>query len=192
LPRTIALRFRRLLLLCLASLVAAELCGCTPLSLLASGHLDIESTEPQSRIAKRFPARHCKTVLLCVDLSNPVVMFSEGDDRIGLAVDVRIILGTRERTGRISLLGRPRYVPSQGMLFLDDLEITQLDMAGLPEDYAEWLRTGATLVARQSLQNHPVYTLEDSTTKGAFAKRTISDVRVVGGKLRVTFAGAGQ
>jgi hypothetical protein len=180
---TAALRLRRLLCVGMALLAAAALPGCAALG----GHLDIDSTELQSRIAKRFPARHCKTPLLCVELSNPVVSLDEGDDRMGLAMDVKLVFGLRERTGHLGLAGRPRYAPSQGQLFLDDLEVTRLELAELPGEYAEWARAGATLVARHALQAQPVYTLDDSTAKGTLAKRSISDVRVVGGKLRVTF-----
>lgn len=167
----------------MALLATAALTGCAGLG----GHLDIDSAELQSRIAKRFPARHCKTPLLCVELSNPVVALSEGDDRIRLAMDVKLVLGLRERPGHLGLAGRPRYAPSQGQLSLDDLEVSQFDLAELPNEYAEWVRAGATLVARHALQAQPVYTLDDSTAKGALARRSISDVRVVGGKLRVTF-----
>jgi len=183
---------RRPLIVCMALLAAAALSCCGALGPIASGHLDIDATELQSRIEPRFPARHCKTSLLCVELANPLVTLSEGDDRIGFTVDVRIVFGTRDRTGRISLAGRPRYVQSQGQLFLDDAEITHFEMAGVPDEYADWIRTAATLAARNALQAQAVYTLDDGTAKGALAKRTIKNVRVAEGKLRVTFAGTPQ
>ena len=189
---TISTQFRRLILVVMAVLMVAQLSACTPLGVMSRGYLDIEPAQLQSRLAARFPARYCKTVLFCVELSNPQVTLKEGEDRINFAVDVRIVLGTRERTGRIGLAGRPRYVQSEGQLFLDDLEVTQLEMTDLPGDYAEWIRLGATVEARRALQAHPVYTLDDSTAKGALAKRSLSDVRVTEGKLRLTFARAAQ
>jgi hypothetical protein len=188
---TIAIRIRRLLFVWIAVLAAAGLSCCAVLGPIASGHLDIEAAELQSRIAPRFPQRHCKTLLLCMELSNPLLALSEGDDRIRFTVDVKVALGPRERAGRIALAARPRYVPGEGQLFLDDLEITSFEFAQLPEEVADWVRAAGTLAARRALQAHPVYTLDDSTAKGALAKRTVSDVRVVGGKLRVTFAGSG-
>jgi hypothetical protein len=189
---SLALRIRRLPLLlsfvCMALLALAVVSSCTSLGVLASGHLDIEAADLQTRIARNFPSRHCKTVLFCVELANPQVALTENDDRVGLAVDLRIVLGTREHSGHVELAGRPRYLASQGQLFLDDLEITRLDMPGLSDETLAWVKIGATVVARQALQDHPVYTLDDSTAKGALAKRAISDVRVVGGKLRVTFS----
>ena len=184
--------FRRLLLIALITGAAAALWSCTYLGVLAAGHLDIEAAELQARIASRFPVRHCKTVLLCAELSNPALTLSEGDNRVGLSVDVKVNLGPRERAGRVGMTGRPRYVPDQGQLFLDDLQVTQVDVGSVPGEYAEWLRYGATLATQQALQGRPIYTLDERTAKGALAKRSISDVRVTEGKLRITFSGSGE
>jgi hypothetical protein len=180
---------RRLLPIATALLAALGLSSCGVMGL---GHLDIEQAQLQARIAQRFPLHHCKLVVACLDLSNPVVVLREGEDRIGLTADVKVLLGTRERTGRIGLSGKPRYVQNDGQLFLDDLQITTLELAGFPQDYVELVKASGTTLARQALQSHPVYTLDASTAKGALAKRSVSDVKVVDGKLRVTFGGSGD
>lgn len=182
---------RRLPHAAIALLAAVVLAGCGYLGAMAQGHLDIEQAELQARIATRFPVRNCKLVIACLDLSNPVVVLREGEDRLGLDADVRLLLGTRERTGRIGLSGRPRYVQNDGQLFLDDLQITTLELAGFPPEYAELVKANGAVLARQALQSHPVYRLESSTAKGAFAKQAVRDVKVVNGKLRVSFVGAG-
>jgi hypothetical protein len=180
---------RRLPYIVAAVLAALALSYCGYMG-LAAGHLDIEQAELQARIAPRFPVRHCKIVIACLDLSNPVVVLKEGDDRIGFTADVRVLLGTRERTGRLGLSGRPRYVPDDGQLFLDDLQITTLELTGFPEEYAELVKANGAVLARQAMQSHPVYTLDGNTAKGAFAKRAVRDVKVVNGKLRVSFVGS--
>ncbi len=173
-----------------ALIASALLAGCGLASRLASGHLDIEQAELQARIASRFPVHHCKVVIACLDLSNPVVALHEGDDRIGFTTDVTVALGTRERTGRIGFTGRPRYAPDAGQLFLDDLQITTLTLAGLPDEYAELVKTRGAAAARQALQSHPVYTVNTSTAKGALTKQAVHDVKVVDGRLRVSFVGS--
>ncbi len=181
---------RRLPHVATALLAAAGLSGCGYLGGMTLGHLDIEPAELQARIATRFPLRNCKLVIACLDLSNPVVVLREGDDRIGLDADVRLLLGTRERTGRIGLSGRPRYVPNDGQLFLDDLQITTLELAGFPPEYAELVKANGAVLARQAMQSHPVYTLDGNGAKGAFARQAVRDVKVVHGKLRVSFVGS--
>ncbi|HEY8879312.1 MAG TPA: DUF1439 domain-containing protein [Roseateles sp.] len=178
---------RRLAALTLALLAAAALATCGVVSRISDGHLDVEQAELQARIAPRFPTHHCKLLIACLDLSNPVVVLTEGDDRIGLTVDAKVVLGTRERTGRLGLAGHPRYVPEQGELFLDDVQITTLELAGLPEDYAALLKQRAPGMVNAQLQSRPVYKIDTGTAKGALAKMTVRDVKVVNGKLRISF-----
>jgi hypothetical protein len=178
---------RRLVALTLALLAAVALATCGIVSRISDGHLDIEQAELQARIAPRFPTHHCKFLIACLDLSNPVVVLTEGEDRIGLAVDAKVVLGTRERTGRVGFSGRPRYVPADGQLFLDDLQITTLELAGLPEEYAALVKLRGPGMINAQLQAHPVYTIDTSTAKGALARLAVRDVKVVNGKLRISF-----
>lgn len=185
-------RLPRLPVVTAALLAAAGLATCGYAGLIAQGHLDIEAAELQARIAPRFPLQQCRLVVACLELSNPAVVLKEGDDRIGFTADVKVALGTRERTGRIALAGKPRYVQADGQLFLDDLQITTLALAGFPEEYAEFVKLRGAAAARQALQSHPVYTLDGNTAKGAFAKRAVREVKVVNGRLRVSFVGSGE
>jgi hypothetical protein len=183
---------RRLLSLTALLLAAAALAGCGYAALMARGHLDIEAAELQARIDKRFPLRQCKLVVACLELAHPSVVLQEGDDRLGLLADITVTVGNRERTGRIGLAARPRYAPETGQLFLDDPEITTLALPGFPEELAGLVKARGADAARQALQQQPVYTLDTATTKGAFAKRAVRDVKVVDGKLRVSFVGSGS
>lgn len=175
----------------LALLAAVALASCGVVSRISDGHLDIEQAELQARIAPRFPTHHCKLLIACLDLSNPVVVLAEGEDRIGLTVDAKVSLAGHERSGRVGFSGRPRYVPADGQLFLDDLQITTLELAGLREDDAEIVRKRAPGLLNAQLQSHPIYTIDAGTTKGALAKLTVRDVKVVNGKLRISFVGSG-
>lgn len=169
-------------------LAAAGLLSCCAVStLLKGGHVDIEAAELQARIAPRFPTRHCKLALACLELANPVVVLQDGDNRIGLTADAKVTLGTRERVGRVGLAGRPRYEPAEGQLFVDDLQITTLELAGLSAEAAELLKANGALLVRRALQSHPVYTLDAHTAQGALAKGVLKDVQVVNGKLRLSF-----
>jgi hypothetical protein len=173
----------------IALLAAITVAGCDVVGALATGHLDITQAELQARIAPRFPTHHCKLIVACVDLSNPVVVLKEGDDRIGFTADVSVALGLKEHAGRVGFSGRPRYEP-QRQLFLEDLQIDTLELAGLPAEYAELVKLRGPAAAKGALQSHPLYTLDTGTAKGALAKRTVRDVKVVNGRLRVSFDGS--
>lgn len=181
---------RRLAQLTVALLAAASLATCAIMGGLAVGHLDIEQAALQARIAPRFPVLHCKLVIACLEFSNPLVSLAEGDDRIGLTADARISLGTRERTGRVGFSGRPRYAPTEGQLFLDDIRITTLEFAGLPDEYAALLKQRGPALINGRLQSHPIYTVDTRSAKGSLAKQAVQDVKVVGGKLRISFVPA--
>jgi hypothetical protein len=176
----------------LALLAAVGLTACSVVSRLAAGHIDIEQSELQARIAPRFPAHACRVVVACLDLSNPAILLQEGDDRIRFSADVKVALGSRVKTGRVGLAGLPRYSQEAGQLFLDDLQITTLELSGFPEEAAELVRAYGAKAARQALQTHPVYTLDGATSKGALAKRAVRGVKVVDGRLRILFAGAAE
>lgn len=178
---------RRLVAITAALLAAVALATCAIVSRISDGHLDIEQAELQARIAPRFPTHHCRIVIACLDLSNPVVVLTEGEDRIGLTVDAQVKAGTQQRTGRVGFSGQPRYVPAEGQLFLDDLKITTLEFDGLPAEYAEIVKWRGPQVIKSQLQSHPVYTIDTSTAKGAMAKMAVRDVKVVNGKLRISF-----
>lgn len=180
---------RRLAAITAALLAAVALATCAIVSRISDGHLDIEQAELQARIAPRFPTHHCKIVIACLDLSNPVVVLTEGEDSVGLSVDAKVRVGNRERTGRIGFSGKPRYVPAEGQLFLDELKITTLAFDGLPAEYAEIVKWRGPEVINSRLQAHPVYTIDTSTAKGAVAKLAVRDVKVVNGKLRISFVG---
>jgi hypothetical protein len=158
---------------------------------LAEGSLDISQEELQARISPRFPSKHCSLLVACLDLTNPVVVLTEGDDQVGLSCDVKVTLGNREMPGHVSFSGRPRYVQYEGKFFLDELHIRSFELSGFPDDFAEVVKVRGPAVARLALQSHPIYTIDDSTAKGALARLALRDVKVVDGKLRVTFLKAG-
>jgi hypothetical protein len=160
-------------------------------SRLVEGSLEIGQPELQTRIAPHFPSRHCSLVVACLELANPVVVLTEGEDRVGLNFDVKVSLGSREIPGHVSFSGRPRYVQYEGKFFIDDLQIKDLELTGFPEEYAEVVKVRGPTVAKLALQSHPIYTIDGSTAKGALAKLALRDVKVVNGKLRVTFIKAG-
>ncbi|NCT82922.1 MAG: DUF1439 domain-containing protein [Comamonadaceae bacterium] len=183
---------RRIAALATALLAALALATCAVVSRVAGDHLDIERAELQARIEARFPTQHCKLLVACLDLSRPEVVLTEGEDRIGLNADATLRLGGREQTGRVGFSGRPRYVPEQGQLFLDDLQITTLEFPGVSEAYIAAVKLRGPVLIHALLGARPVYTLDAGTTKGALAKLAVRDVKVVNGKLRISFALAGR
>lgn len=185
-------RTTRLALLATTLVAALALATCGVVSRISSGHIDVEQAELQARIAPRFPVRNCKLIVACLELANPAVVLVDGDDRITVTADALLSAGRRDRPGRVGLSGRPRYAPDEGKLYIDDLQVTTLELQGLPPEYAGLIRTAVPGLAKDALQRHPVYTLDTSTAKGALAKATVKSVKVVNGKLRISLTDEGH
>ena len=151
------------------------------------GAVDIDQAQLQARLDARFPQRNCTMIVACVTLSAPVVVLNEGSSRIGLAADVLVNLGRREMPGKVAFSGVLRYVRYRGEFYLDDVQIDNFSITGMPPELVQVVKVRGPAAVRRALEGHPIYTLEGSTATTALAKLAVRDVQVVGGKVHVTF-----
>ena len=100
---------------------------------------------------------------------------------------VLVTLGRRKMPGRVAFSGRVRYVRFQGDFFLDDVQVDDLQLTEFPPALAEVIRQRGPGAMRRALEGHPIYTIKGDTAREALAKLAVQDVRVVQGRLRVTF-----
>jgi hypothetical protein len=154
---------------------------------LPEAAIEIDQAQLQQRLDARFPQKNCTMMVACLTLSRPVVTLTDGSQRIGLAADVIVQLGRREMPGKVAFSGVLRYVRYQGDFFLDDVQVDNFSLTGFPPDLVQVLKLRGPAALRRSLEGHPIYTLRGDTTRSALATLAVRDVRVVGGKLRVTF-----
>ena len=150
-------------------------------------YIDIDQAQLQARLDARFPQKNCAMLLACVTFSAPKVALAEDSDRIGLAADVLVALGRRQVPGKVAFSAKLRYVPYQGDFYLDDVQIDDLALSGFPPEYAEVVKSRGPGAIRRALEGHPVYSIKGDTAKEKLIRFAVRDVRVVGGKVRVTF-----
>jgi len=150
-------------------------------------YIDIDQSQLQARLEPRFPQKSCAMMVACVTLSAPRVSLAEDSDRIGLAADVLVSLGRRQAPGKVAFSGTLRYVPHDGDFYLDDVRIEQLAFSGVPPEYEELVRSRGPGAMRRALEGHPIYSIKGDTAKEKLIRFAVRDVRVVGGKVRVTF-----
>lgn len=180
--------WKRRLLIGLIAL--AVLSGCAVfLAQRHAGNLSIELTEQelQTRLAARFPIQNCALIIVCIDITSPQLKLVEGSDRIALAAELSATVGQRRYPGVLAFSGKVRYLAQDGNFFLDDIEIDRLDLTGVPTQYTEILRSRGPSVLRGVLASKPIYTLKADTTQQQLIRLAVRDVRVVNGKLRVSF-----
>ena len=156
--------------------------------------LSIELTEQelQTRLAARFPIQNCALVIVCLDITSPQLKLVEDSDRIALSADLAATVLQRRYAGALAFSGRVRYVAQEGEFFLDDIEIHRFELEGVPTQYTEMLRSRGPAALRAVLSTPPIYTLKADNAQQRLARLTVRDVRVVNGKLRVSFVGPAQ
>ena len=169
----------------LAGLAAASWWAVT--AFMPEAAIDIDQTQLQQRLDARFPQKNCALMVACLTLANPVVKLTDGSPRIGLSADVLVTLGRREMPGQVAFSGVLRYVRYEGDFFLDDVQIDNFSLAGFPPDLVQVVQVRGPAALRRALEGHPIYTLKGDTARSALAKLAVRDVRVVDGKVRVTF-----
>jgi hypothetical protein len=154
--------------------------------------IDIDQAQLQQRLDARFPQKNCTMMVACVTLSKPVVTLTDGSPRIGLSADVLVALGHREMPGQVTFSGVLRYVRYEGDFYLDDVQIDNFSLTGFPPDLVQVVKVRGPDALRRALQGHPIYTLKGgNAARSALAKLAVRDVRVVDGKVRVTFLAFG-
>ena len=149
--------------------------------------IDIDQAQLQARLDERFPLKNCTMMVACLTLSAPVVSLSEGSERVGLAADVLVTLGRREMPGQVAFSGVLRYVRYKGEFYVDDVRIENFALTGFPPDLVQVVKLRGPAAMRRALEGHPLYTIKGDATTTALARLAVRDVRVVDGKLRVTF-----
>ncbi len=175
-PRQIAQSFSLGLLI---SLLAA--CG------FADGKftLDFSAQQIQNAIAPKFPAENCPLPLTCIKLQNPVVTLLDGSDRITLTLGTTVSILQQPTTGTAVVSAKPRYQASTGEIFLDDSQIQDLKLQGVPANVTGLITQYGSALAKQSLERTAIYNFKNAQS-GKLASMSIADVKVVDGKLRVS------
>ena len=175
-PRQITQGF---LLLFLASMLAA--CGFSD----GKFTLDFSAKQIQDAIAPKFPVENCRLPLACIKLQNPIVSLQDNSDRITLTLDTTVSILQQPVTGTAVVSAKPRYQPSTGEIFLDDSQIQDLKFPGVSPNVTNFVTQYGSALAKQSLERTPIYNFKNIQTE-KMARMSIADVKVVGGKLRVS------
>lgn len=168
----------------LACLAAALLLACS----YTDGKLtmDFSAQQIQNAIAPKFPVENCPVPITCIKLQNPKVSLQENSDRITLAFDNTVTLLQQSITGTAVVSAKPRYQSSTGEVFLDDSQIQDLTLQGVPPNVTALVTQYGSALIQPALQRTPIYSFKNAQAD-KLAKMGIANVQVVNGKLRVTF-----
>ena len=147
--------------------------------------LDFSARQIQGAIAPKFPTEHCPLPLTCIKLQNPTVTLQDNSDRITLTLNTTVSILQQPVTGTAVVSAKPRYQASTGEIFLDDTYIQDLKFPGVAPNVTNLVTQYGSVFAKQSLERTPIYSFKNTQTE-KMARMSITDVKVVGGKLRVS------
>lgn len=88
--------------------------------------------------------------------------------------------------GTVTVSTAVLYEASSGELFLTDFRIEQLDVAQLPGRFNEPVTNLASNLVSRSLDQVPIYQIDDSSVGGSIARALLNEVIVEDGVLRIT------
>lgn len=143
----------------------------------------------QEQLDEAFPVEQQHLVLLTLRLTDPKVQLVEGAERVHYEMRASVDLGpvARQLSGAGRISGRLRYDPDRRQLYLHESTVEALDIDGVPEEYEGRVREAATIAAREHLNRHPVYTLDEELMERLPGAVELRSIQVVDGELRVGF-----
>jgi hypothetical protein len=165
----------------LASVLGATVAGCPA----RSGTLTVRVSrdEIQRRLDRAFPVNQ-EFLLTRVVLEHPRVILTNGSDRIGVGLDVRVeipILGPR--SGSVTVSGGIDYRREQKAFFLLDPKLEQVNVEGLTAEQLGLVKGPLESVARGALTVLPIYELKQRNLGESVAERVLRKVWIKDGSV---------
>jgi hypothetical protein len=156
--------------------------------------ITIVRTQPelQQAVARHFPLTVSRPMASVV-LTDPIVVLRDGDDRLGLDVNVSVKLPVVPAyAGRVAVMARPFYDPAEKAFYLRDARIERLDLPGLTGERRAALSAAISALGAPALAKIPVYRLEGRNLEEVTARHFLKEVRIEGGRLRLTLGPGGS
>lgn len=117
----------------------------------------------QSALERKFPFNKRYMELFDIQLANPQLTLDSARNRVTVAFDATIdnrLFFRQPLTGRFALDSALRYDPPSRSLVLQDPEVKQFDVQGMPSQFSRQLNALGGILSEQLLQGYPLYTFK--------------------------------
>lgn len=118
----------------------------------------------QSALERKFPFSKRYMELFDIQLANPKLTLDPTRNRVNVTFDATLdnrLFFREALTGRFALDSGLRYDTPTRSLVLQDPEVRQFDVAGLPQQFSRQLNALGGILAEQLLQGYPLYTFRE-------------------------------
>lgn len=117
----------------------------------------------QSALQRKFPFSKRYMELFDIQLANPQLALDAARNRVTVTFDATIdnrLFFRQPLTGRFALDSALRYDSPTRSLVLQDPEVRQFEVQGLPSQFARQLNALGGILSEQLLQGYPLYTFK--------------------------------
>ncbi|MEP6876512.1 MAG: DUF1439 domain-containing protein [Burkholderiales bacterium] len=171
----------------LAVVAAGLAAGCA--GLFGPRTIEVSQAQLQEAVERRFPIERRYLELLDVTVAAPRVMLRPEVNR--LATEFQVLVSDRvfraQHRGTIALNYGLRFDPSDNTVRLTNVRIDRFDIDGAPALLSQQLDRVGVLLAEQTLNERPVYTLRPKDVDAIQSRGyRPSDLRVTPNGLTVT------
>ena len=163
----VAPRRRRLLGWACAAIAAASvgvsLCACASQTFpFIPDHYTFSREQVQAAVGRKFPYRHTVSQLFEVALTNPVVGFEPGADRVTVHVDAHVESPFLQEPvdGAFLLSSQLQYDEPSRSVVLRSPSVERVEVNGQARAYRQQIEAAGALAASQWLDGYPIYTFK--------------------------------
>lgn len=143
-----------------ASGAAALLAGLAACGVMGNDYTFSQS-QLQSALERKFPFNKRYMELFDIQLANPQLTLDPGRNRVNVQFDATVdnrLFFRQPLSGRFALDSGLRYDPASRAVVLQDPQVQQFDVNGLPPQFSRQLNALGGILAEQLLQDYPLYT----------------------------------
>ncbi|ODV40892.1 hypothetical protein AWV79_03040 [Cupriavidus sp. UYMMa02A] len=133
----------------------------------ACGYIGNEYTFSQSQLQsaldRKFPFSKRYLELFDIQLANPRLTFDPARNRVNLQFDATVdnkLFFRQAMTGRFALDSGLRYDAPSHSVVLQDPQVQQFDVQGMPGQYSRQINALGGILAEQLLQGYALYTFK--------------------------------
>lgn len=156
-------------------------------ALLVPGSIGFTAAELEAKLAERLPVRRTLLGLFDVELARPQIALDATLGRISAGFDLglRTPLSTRVLTRTVRFSGTPRYDAPTQSIMLEHTRVEQFNLDGLPQGMRERMVELGSLLAKNMLEQRPLYTLKPEQLRWAGIALSPRGMRIVGDRLLI-------
>ncbi len=141
----------------------------------------------QAAVARKFPYRHTVSQLFEVALTNPVVGFDPGANRVTVHVDAHIESPFLQQPvdGAFVLTSQLQYDAPSHAIVLRSPSLDHVDVSGQARAYQQQIEAAGALAAAQWLDGYPIYTFKPEQLQFAGANFEPGTITILTNGIRV-------